>query len=155
MQTGLLHLHSFLRWAILLMFVIAIFKSLGAGNNPFTKGHATSGLLLMIFCDINLLIGLIQWVTGGVHSVGLAAIKANGMGAVMKDSYMRFFAVEHLTGMLIAIILVHIGRSFAKKNIPDATKHKKTVLFYAIALVIMLAMIPWPFRAVGQGTGWF
>ena len=59
MQTGLLHLHSFLRWAILLFFLIAIFKSLGAGNKPFTKGHATAGLLL-VCCDINFLVGLTQ-----------------------------------------------------------------------------------------------
>ncbi len=152
MQTGLLHLHSFLRWAILLMFLIAIFKSWGAGNKPFTKDHAAIGFLLMIFCDVNLLIGLLQWFTGGF---GLQAIRQNGMGAVMKDAGMRFFAVEHLFGMIVAVVLVHIGRSFSKKKIADAIKHRKTVLFYTIALVIMLATIPWPFRTVGLGRGWF
>jgi len=57
--------------------------------------------------------------------------------------------------MLIAIVLVHIGRSYAKKNISDRQKHRKTVLFYVIALIIMLAVIPWPFREIGQGRGWF
>ena len=155
MQTGLLHLHSFLRWAILLMFLIAIFKSLGAGNKPFTKGHATAGLLLLIFFDLNVLIGLVQWFTGGVHHLGLVTIQENGMGEVMKNETLRFFAVEHIAGMILAAIFVHIGRSFAKKNIADATKHRKTVLFYVIALIITLATIPWPFRAIGQGRGWF
>lgn len=152
MQTGLLHLHSFLRWAIVLLFLVAIFKSLGAGNKPFTKGHATAGLLLMICCDINLLVGLVQWFTG---TFGLKLFQQMPMGDIMKAPVYRFFAVEHLLGMIVAIALVHVGRSFAKKNIPDATKHRKTVLFYLISFIIMLASIPWPFREVGQGRGWF
>lgn len=152
MQTGLLHLHSFLRWAILLMFLIAIFKSLGAGSKPFTKGHKTAGLLLMIFFDINVLIGLVQWLTG---AFGLNLFQQMPMGDIMKAPVYRFFAVEHIAGMLIALVLVHIGKSFAKKNIPDRAKHRKTVLYYVIALIITLASIPWPFREVGQGRNWF
>lgn len=155
MQIGLLHLHSFFRWAILLLFLIAIFKSLGAGNKPFTKGNVRAGLFLMICFDIEVLIGLIQWVTGGVHGVGLPSIQNNGMAEVMKNSTMRFFAVEHMAGMLLALIFIHVGKSFAKKNIPDKTKHRKTVLFYVIALIITLASIPWPFRMIGEGRGWF
>ncbi|HRO86289.1 MAG TPA: hypothetical protein PK110_15815 [Niabella sp.] len=152
METGLLHTHSLLRWIILLLLLIAIFKSLGAGNKPFTEGHKKTGLYLMIACDLMLLIGLVQWFTG---RFGLQTILDSGMGAVMKDPVARFFAVEHITMMIIAIILVHIGKSFAKKNIPDAKKHRKTVLYYAIALIIILAAIPWPFRAVGASRGWF
>ncbi|HQW16115.1 MAG TPA: hypothetical protein PKY86_05120 [Niabella sp.] len=152
MQTGLLHLHSFLRWAIVLFFIIAIFKSLGAGNKPFTKSHKTAGLLLMICFDINVLIGLVQWLTGGF---GLKAIQTTGMGEVMKDSMLRFFAVEHLIGMLVALALVHIGKSYAKKPVADTIKHRKSVLFYTIAFIITLASIPWPFRAIGEGRGWF
>lgn len=152
MQTGLLHLHSFLRWAIVLLFIIAIFKSIGAGNKPFTKGHATVGLLLLICCDLNGLIGLVQWFTG---TFGLKLFNTMPAADIMQAPVYRFFAVEHLLGMLVGIILVHIGRSFAKKNIPDAKKHRKTVLFYIIAFIIMLASIPWPFRVVGQGRGWF
>ncbi len=152
MQTGLLHLHSFLRWAIVLLFLIAIFKSLGAGDKPFTRGHKTAGLLLMIFFDINVLVGLVQWFTGGF---GLKLFQQMPMGDIMGAPVYRFFAVEHLAGMVIALALVHIGKSFAKKNIPDRTKHRKTVLYYVIALIITLASVPWPFREVGQGRGWF
>lgn len=151
MDTTLVQIHSILRWVILVLILVAIFRSMGAGNKPFTNGHKKNGLFLMIAADIMLLLGLVQWVTGGY---GLKAIQNNGMSAVMKDSVMRFFAVEHLAMMLIAIILIHVGYSFSKKNIPDAKKHSKTALFYIIALVIMLAAIPWPFRAAGMGRGW-
>ncbi len=151
MDATLLMIHSILRWVILILILVAIFRSFGAGSKPFTDGHKKNGLFLMISCDIMLLIGLIQWFTGGF---GLKAIQNNGMGAVMKDGVMRFFAVEHLLMMIIAIILVHVGYSFSKKNISDAKKHTKTTLFYILALLVMLAAIPWPFREAGMGRGW-
>ena len=151
MDATLLMIHSILRWVILILILVAIFRSFGAGSKPFTDGHKKNGLFLMISCDIMLLIGLIQWFTGGF---GLKAIQNNGMGAVMKDGVMRFFAVEHLLMMIIAIILVHVGYSFSKKNISDAKKHTKTTLFYILALLVMLAAIPWPFREAGMSRGW-
>ena len=155
MQTGLLHLHSTLRYVIIILFLISIFKSLGAGNKPFTNAHKKIGLFLMIFFDINVLIGLVQWFTGGTTGAwGLPAIQNNGMGVVMQDATMRFFAVEHLLGMLLALVLVHIGYKVSKKNISDAKKHSKTALFYILAFIITLASIPWPFRET-LGRGWF
>ena len=151
MDNILLNIHSILRWVILVLLLVAIFKSFGAGNRSFTNGHRRTGLFLMIACDIMLLIGLVQWFTGGF---GLKAIQNNGMGGVMKDGVMRFFAVEHLLMMIVGIVLVHVGYSFSKKNISDAKKHTKTSLFYILALLVILAAVPWPFREAGMGRGW-
>ena len=106
----------------------------------------------MIACDLMLFVGVYQWITG---PLGLKNIQNIGMGAIMKNSAFRFFAIEHIIGMLIAIILVHIGYGYSKKNIPDAVKHKRTFLFYGLALLIILISIPWPFRTVGAGRTWF
>ncbi|MFV0604690.1 MAG: hypothetical protein ACK5NK_02505 [Niabella sp.] len=151
MDNILLNTHSILRWVILLLLLVAIFRNFGAGNRTFNSTDRKTGLFLTIACDIMLLIGLYQWFTGGY---GLHAIQNNGMGAVMKDSVMRFYAVEHITMMVIAIILVHIGNSYGKKNISNAKKHSKTAVLYIIALLIMLAAVPWPFREAGMGRGW-
>lgn len=152
MEKGLLHLHSFLRWIILIVLLVAVYRSFADRNKIFTPGHRKTGLLLMICADVMLLVGLYQWFTG---PWGLKSIQANGMANVMKNSRLRFFAVEHLIGMLIAIILIHTGYSYAKKNIPDSVKHKRALLFYGLALLIILVSIPWPFRAVGAGRHWF
>lgn len=152
MYDGLLHLHSVLRWLILILLLVALYKSFAERAKPFTASHRKTGMVLMICADIMLLLGLYQWFTG---DWGLKSIQNNGMGAVMKNSVLRFFAIEHLTGMLIAIILIHLGYSYAKKDIPDAMKHKRTLLFYGLALLIILIVIPWPFRAVGSGRAWF
>ncbi|MBK5272091.1 MAG: hypothetical protein JJE22_13870 [Bacteroidia bacterium] len=151
MYSGLLHLHSVLRWVILVLLLVAIYKSFADRSGAFTSSHKKIGTFLMISCDIMLLVGLYQWVTG---PLGLKNIQNLGMKEVMGNSYYRFFAIEHITAMIIAIVLIHIGRSYSKKNIPDKTKHARTLLFLGLALLIILISIPWPFREVGAGRHW-
>ncbi|MBL0232242.1 MAG: hypothetical protein IPQ08_01100 [Chitinophagaceae bacterium] len=146
MYQGLLHLHSTLRWVILILLLIAVYNSIANRNKDFTKGHRSTGLFLLIAADITLLIGLYQWIQGGL---GLKAIQANGMAATMKDPVSRFFVVEHTIGMLVAIILVHVAYSYSKKAIPGPKKHKRNLLLYGLALLIVLISIPWPNRIVG------
>jgi len=57
--------------------------------------------------------------------------------------------------MLIAVILIHIGKTQARKAISDKAKHRRTLLFYLIALIIIMISIPWPFRQVGGGSHWY
>jgi L-asparagine transporter-like permease len=150
----LLHLHSVGRWIVLLLLVIAIFNSLVAGKRPWIRTDARTGTILVIFADLMLLVGLAQWYWG---PKGYNFIRDSGFSAVMKDSFQRFFAIEHITGMVIAIILVHIGKTQARKKISDKAKHRRTLIYYLIALIIILAVIPWPFRHIGQqaGSGWY
>ncbi|MDP9229185.1 MAG: hypothetical protein M3O67_00775, partial [Bacteroidota bacterium] len=143
MYKGLLYLHSFGRWLLLLLLVLAFFRSLSAGNRPFTTGDKKIGLFTLIVADIMLLIGLLQWYAG---PWGWKLIDTVGMSEVMKNPVQRFFAIEHSTGMVVAIIMIHIGKSYAKKNIPDKIKHRRTVVFFGLALLIILVSIPWPFR---------
>jgi len=122
-----------------------------AGTRVFNSTDKKIGKFLMISCDITLLIGLYQWFTG---LLGLKMIQSGGMSAVMKDKVARFWSIEHSIGMLIAIILVHIGYTYSKKTLPDAIRHKRSLLFYGLALLIILISIPWPFRE-GIGRPWF
>lgn len=142
----MLHLHNLLRWVIIVLLLLAIFRSLNAGK-PFTGGHRKLGLFLLIAADLMLLIGLYQWFTS---PLGLKSIQTNGMDVVMKDGNLRFFAIEHMVGMIIAIVLIHIGYSYAKRSLPDNVKHKRTLLFYVLAFLLILAFVPWPFREFGR-----
>jgi L-asparagine transporter-like permease len=148
----LVHLHSVGRWIVLLLLLIAIFNSLVAGQRPFIKSDARTGTVLVIFTDLMLLIGIALYFFG---PRGYNVLKGSSMGEVMKEPFSRFFTVEHTLGMLIAIILIHIGKAQARKQISDKAKHKRTLIFYLLALLIILASIPWPFRQVGAGSHWF
>lgn len=108
----LLTIHSAGRWVLLLLLLLAIFNHISAANRPYSNGDRKLSLFLMISADLMLLIGIIQWITG---PFGLKLIQANGMGAVMKDSVSRFYTIEHMIGMILAIALIHIGKAQGKK----------------------------------------
>jgi uncharacterized membrane protein YqhA len=145
MYTGLLHLHNLLRWVILILLLVALFRHLSGMNNKrqVSAGDKKVDLFLMIAAHITLLVGLYQWFVG---PWGLKLITNNGMKVVMGDDGYRFFAIEHLTGMLIAIVLITIGRGKVKRAV-DYTAHKKAFWFFLVALIVILASVPWPFRA--------
>ncbi|MBS1659429.1 MAG: hypothetical protein JST68_00115 [Bacteroidetes bacterium] len=153
MYIGLLHLHSFLRWVIIILAIVAIYRSYSgmSSGRVFSSQDKRVSLFLMISAHTTLLIGLYLWIAG---PWGLANIQNLGFGPVMKDSVYRFFAIEHITGMLIAIVLITIGRGASKKNIPDASKFKRMFWMFLVALVIILVTVPWPFRVVGSGRHW-
>ena len=141
MYEFLLSLHSLLRWIILLLLILNLIRHFAAINRPFNGTDKKLGLWLMIAAHITLLIGLYQWFAGGL---GLQNIMNKGMGEVMKNGTYRFFAVEHTVGMLIAIALITVARGVFRKQVPDRKKHRRCIIFYVLALVIILASIPWP-----------
>jgi hypothetical protein len=67
----------------------------------------------------------------------------NDFGAAMKNADLRFYAVEHILMMVIALVLVHIGRAKSKKDVAPWKKHRSAAIFYGIALLLVLAGIPW------------
>lgn len=141
MYTGLLHSHNMFRWLVLIVLVLAIFYALSGWSKKgaWKKKDKTIGLLLMIFMDIQFLIGIILYLF--VSPVTKAAF--NDFGAAMKNADLRFYAVEHILLMLIALVLVHIGRARSKKIHIEWRKHRSSAIYYGIALILILAAIPW------------
>ena len=152
MYNGLVHLHNLLRWVILLFLLIAIIRHLSGMSSKrlINASDRKVDLFLMVSAHIMFVVGLYQWIAG---PWGLKLIQNAGMSQVMKNSQLRYWAVEHITGMLIAIILITIGRGAVKRS-DNWTVHKKAFWFFFIALVVILAMVPWPFRE-GIGRPWF
>jgi hypothetical protein len=148
----LVHLHSIGRWVILVLLLFAIFNSLVAGQRPWIRTDGRTGSILTIFADIMFVIGISLWYFG---PRGYKYIEEVGMSAVMKNSAYRFFAIEHITMMLIAVILIHIGKTQGRKAISDKAKHRRTIIFYLLALIIILISIPWPFRQIGVNSHWY
>ncbi len=142
MYTGLLHLHNVLRWVILILLVIALFQA-------FTKkgGLQKTSLFLLISAHITLLLGLFQYFNGefGFHIFE----RVGGFGEVMKNASLRFWAVEHISAMILAIVLITMARGRAKKQNYGAASW-----MYLVALILILAAVPWPFRE-GIARPWF
>ena len=139
-------IHSILRWAVLLFGLWTLINAFSGvfSKRNFTGSDNRTNLLFMTCCDIQLLIGLILYFNGMWFNLLKEHTKE-----VMKDGINRFFAVEHALMMIIAWLLVHIGRSMVKRADTDAKKHKLSLIYFGIAILIILAMIPWPFRQPG------
>lgn len=135
-------LHSLLRWAVLLFGLWTLINALTgvASKRSYTPSDNKSNLFFMISCDIQLLLGLILYFTNSWFD------RLKDLGNNMKDPYNRFFTMEHLSMMLIAWILVHVGRAQVKRATTSRAKHKRMLIFFGLAILLILASIPWPFR---------
>jgi hypothetical protein len=150
MYDFLKHAHSGLRWLVLIFIVVSIVNALmkRGKNTEYTKGDKMPVLLGLIFTHVQLLIGLVLYFITQKFSF------ANGMGALMKDAVGRFYAVEHISLMILAVVLITVGYSKSKRQELASKKHTTVLVFYGIALLLILVSIPWPFRAELGGT-WF
>lgn len=135
MYNGLLHLHNSLRWIIIILLLVSLFQA-------FTKKEAIqkTSLQLLIAAHITLLLGLFQYFNSDVAGFKLIA-NMGGMGNVMKSSFARFWVVEHLSAMLLAIVVITIARGKAKK-----LNYRSASILYVVALLLIVAAVPWPFR---------
>lgn len=137
-MTGLIIIHSILRYAVILLTLIVAGQSLmGIFSKGAFKGtNKIAALLMMISCDIQLLVGGALYFMGGY----MGGLKDGGM----KITYNRFYGLEHPLSMVIAIVLVHLAYMVAKKAMMSGPKFRKMFIYTAIAGLLFLAMTPWP-----------
>jgi hypothetical protein len=140
-----LTIHSYLRWAVLILALVVIVRAaIGLSQrSAFTAGDARNGLLFMISADLQLLLGLLLYFW--LSPFGLAAFQTPGLEP-MKDASIRYWAVEHIAVMLVAWVLIHVGRSRTKKLVNDVARHRTALIFYGIALLLILSRIPFSDR---------
>jgi glucose uptake protein GlcU len=142
-----LFLHSWLRWVVVILGVVAVVRALGGRTGrPWSSADDNVGKWFSITLDIQFLIGLLLYVW--LSPITQAAFA--DFGGAMRNRGLRFWAVEHVTGMVIAIALVHIGRAKIRKATTDSRRHSLAAIFYGIAIIVMLASIPWPGMAAGR-----
>ena len=144
MYQGLLHTHSLLRWFLLIALIGAVVLAISGlmGKKGYNSTTDKFRKFTVIFAHIQLLIGLVLYFISPMVQQVLSDMKA-----AMASKSLRFVTVEHTLMMLIAIVLITIGSAKAKRQTDDSQKYKKLAIWFGIALVLILAAIPWPFRA--------
>jgi len=135
-------LHSWIRWVAL---VGAIGATLAALMNRERTAEGWS-LVAMIGLDLQLLLGLLLYL---VVSPNMAEIRAH-FGEAMQNPSLRFWAVEHVSTMLIAVVVAHVGRVLAGKAQTPAAKRTRLLVCFGIATVLMLVGMPWPGTRAGR-----
>jgi hypothetical protein len=142
MYLPVLVLHSLLRWLVLVAGLLAVVRALTGlfGPRPWTPTDDRAGRLFTIALDVQVAIGLLLY--GALSPVTRGAFE--DLGAAMRNSTLRYWAVEHVALMLGALALAHVGRARIRRARLDAARHRQAAVFFGIALVLVFLAIPWP-----------
>lgn len=133
--------HSWLRWVALIAGLMAVVMAFTASPRADRWG-----LILVIALDIQLLLGFALYL---VLSPNTKAILSN-FGAAMRDPVARFWAVEHVSLMVFAVVMAHVGRVLARKVASPAAKRKRLLVCFVLSTLAMIAATPWPGVASGR-----
>ncbi|WP_045470268.1 hypothetical protein [Winogradskyella sp. PG-2] len=135
-------LHSYWAYLVLVVLILATVNALIKffGDKEFDAKDFRISLFALITMHIQLLLGIILFFTKDYFTT---INEMGGMGEVMKNAVMRSNIIEHPLTMIIAVALVTIGYSKHKKKLVSKPKFKILAIFYTLALVLVLAKIPW------------
>jgi hypothetical protein len=142
MYTLVLMLHSLVRWVVLITGLVAFVRGLAgwSGTKPWTSSDAKAGAWFARALDVQMLLGLILYF--GLSPITWAALR--DFGGAMGNAALRYWAVEHVFGMVVALTLAHIGVGRMKKTADERRRHRVAAIFFGLALVAILVSIPWP-----------
>ncbi|UKT63834.1 cytochrome B [Pedobacter mucosus] len=123
--------HSGWRYIVFLLLIIAVVKALSGwlGNKSYTEGDRKLNVFTLISAHIQLLIGLALYFIGDWYKVD----SSNAVG--------RYWKMEHISMMIIAIILITVGNSKSKKLTEAIAKHRTVSVFYGLALILIVVAI--------------
>lgn len=142
-----LTIHSWLRWIVLLTGIVAFLRSaIGASRrSTWTPADDRAGFWFGTVLDTQFLLGLVLYIF--LSPLTHAAFR--DLGEAMRNAGLRFWAVEHVFGMIIGVALVHVGRVRARKT-DSLRRHRVVAIFFGLALVAILVSIPWPGMPAGR-----
>lgn len=142
MYSFLVHFHSGWRWILLILLLIALVNNFTKWRRAATNGPADQkwNLYAMSAAHLQAIVGLLLY---------FMSPNVQFHSSTMKDALLRFYTVEHILTMVIAIVLITVGYSKGKRAGNDMAKFRLAFWYFLVALIIMLAGIPWPWRDLG------
>jgi len=146
MYSGVLVVHSWLRW---LALVAVVGVTLAAVRNQVQGERSVAdrwGLTAMMALDLQMLLGLVLYLA--LSPFTTEALQ--DFSAAMRNPGLRFWAVEHSSSMLAAVILAHVGRAIARKAPNAASKRTRLLVCFGLATLLIMLGMPWPGMANGR-----
>lgn len=131
-----LETHSGFRYVVMILLIAALINAFAGwfGGRNYSKNNQRLNLFTLISAHIQLLLGIILYFLSPF-------VALNNMGAAMKDNTLRYWTVEHIFMMIIAIVLITVGYSKSKKLLNSAAKHRTIAVFFGLAFIIIIAAI--------------
>lgn len=142
MYPQLLGIHSLVRWLVLISLVFAIILAYRGWKKQlkFTRfdnfvRHSTATI-----AHIQLMLGLWLYFISPISQYFW-----DNVGEAIHQREIRFFGLEHITMMLMGIMVISIGSAKAKRKKTDQEKFKTMAIWFALGLFIILTSVPWSF----------
>ncbi len=123
--------HSGWRYIVLILLVVALLQAITGwlGKKGYTEGNRKLNVFTLISAHIQFLFGLILYflspLTKGPSS----------------EALYRYWKMEHIAVMLLAVILITVGNSKSKKITDGVAKHKTIAIFFGLALILIIGSI--------------
>ena len=140
MYPVVLYAHTYNRWLVLVAGAVALYTAYRGcleadawGPAERRASRAFIGLL-----DLQVLLGLVLYALSPIVRAGLG-----DLGAAMADRELRFFTVEHITGMLIALAFAHVGAARVRRASTDRAKLRESAIWQTLAVISILVSVPW------------
>ncbi|HEY9534158.1 MAG TPA: hypothetical protein VIQ77_06460 [Mucilaginibacter sp.] len=142
MYNTLLALHSLTRWLVLGSLIFALFRAYRGWlfKKPFSKTDNIVRIVSATVAHVQLVLGLTLYFVSPIVNYFL-----HNFGIAVRERNIRFFGMEHVTMMLVAITLITIGSVKTKHKPTDEQKFKTMAIWYTVAFVIIFLSIPWSF----------
>ena len=145
MHPAILATHSLVRWLVLGTGVYAVFRCWRGWmqRGSWTTADAGAVKLYVNALNLQLVVGLVLYAVSPLIRGALA-----NMGAAMKDAPVRYFVVEHLTVMLVAIALGHIGAARLRRATSDSARFQTATIWIGVSVAAVAGFIPWTTRPI-------
>jgi hypothetical protein len=133
--------HSWVRWIILILALINIYQSYVGwkGDKPYEKSNNALAASFVGAIHLQALFGLLLYLLYSPYAVN----SWGGDMPVMSNDTLRFWSVEHVSTMVVAIAVISIGRSKSKKEPEARLKFKKQFVYFLIGILLTLIAIPY------------
>lgn len=142
MYTFTLAFHSWNRWAVLVSLILICMTSFRGWKRQlvFERKNRILQMITLSFAHLQLVIGLYLYFISPISNYFLSHFSEG-----IHDRELRFFGMEHISVMIIAIVFMTIGNSKVKKAQTDHRKFKLQFIWFGIGLILILSSIPWSF----------
>jgi uncharacterized membrane protein len=123
--------HSGWRYVVFILLVVAVIQSLAGwfGKKNYSESNRKLNVFTLISAHIQFVFGLILYFMSPLTKMG------------SEEAIGRYWKMEHISMMILAIILITIGNSRSKKALDSVVKHKNVAIFFGLALIIIVAAI--------------
>lgn len=142
-SSTLLFVHSWVRWLVVVLGAATAVRAVAgwARGRGWSRTDERVSRLFVATFDLQVLVGLVLYLFASPITTGAFQVPA----AIMANTTLRFWVVEHPFAMITALTLAHLGRVKVRRASDAPARHRLAAAFFGLAVLVVLIGLPWPF----------